>query len=332
MVLIISTTGGSVNSVIDWITSKGITVHRLNSNVENVRLREISLTSSRSDVEITFEDYNITTRLSDYSGIWVWHGDIRFNNCKVRLISDEMEELTEMIIKSLDKHQKILLSYINSFLINHPERIIGNVSIQNLNKLEVLLKAKRSGLEIPETFIVTKKTDLLRLKNFHPLITKPYHEVSFPIFDNRPHQNYTVELTDTFLESINDEDIFPTMVQEKIEKLFEIRSFFLKDTFYSMAIFSQMSAQTVLDFRDYDLDKPNRTVPFNLPLKIEERLKRLFKALNLDSGSIDMIYTIDNKFKFLEINPVGQFGMVSFPCNYYLEELLMQKLTHERTK
>jgi D-alanine-D-alanine ligase-like ATP-grasp enzyme len=44
------------------------------------------------------------------------------------------------------------------------------------------------------------------------------------------------------------------------------------------------------------------------------------QKLKLNTGSIDMIYTNDSKFIFLEVNPVGQFGMVSKPCNYNLEK------------
>jgi hypothetical protein len=29
---------------------------------------------------------------------------------------------------------------------------------------------------------------------------------------------------------------------------------------------------------------------------------------------------------FLEVNPAGQFGMVSTPCNYYLEEKIAEVL------
>jgi hypothetical protein len=51
--------------------------------------------------------------------------------------------------------------------------------------------------------------------------------------------------------------------------------------------------------------------------------------MNLNTGSIDLICTKSGEYVFLEVNPVGQFSMVSFPCNYYLEEkiadLLIQK-------
>jgi glutathione synthase/RimK-type ligase-like ATP-grasp enzyme len=41
--------------------------------------------------------------------------------------------------------------------------------------------------------------------------------------------------------------------------------------------------------------------------------------LCLDTGSIDIVRTTDGRYVFLEVNPVGQFGMVSVPCNYNLE-------------
>ena len=44
------------------------------------------------------------------------------------------------------------------------------------------------------------------------------------------------------------------------------------------------------------------------------------KLADLDTGSIDMMYSTDGEYYFLEVNPVGQFGMVSYPCNYYIEK------------
>jgi glutathione synthase/RimK-type ligase-like ATP-grasp enzyme len=50
--------------------------------------------------------------------------------------------------------------------------------------------------------------------------------------------------------------------------------------------------------------------------------------LKLNTGSVDLIFSEeDNKYYFLEVNPMGQFGMVSKPCNYYLEKEMAQYLT-----
>ncbi len=48
--------------------------------------------------------------------------------------------------------------------------------------------------------------------------------------------------------------------------------------------------------------------------------------LDLNCGSIDMIVNTKNEFIFLEVNPVGQFGMVSEPCNYFLEKKVAEFL------
>lgn len=87
-----------------------------------------------------------------------------------------------------------------------------------------------------------------------------------------------------------------------------------------MAILSQSDEKTKIDFRKYNEEKPNRNVPFKLPDDIDQKIKQLFKYLDLNTGSVDLIVDHQENFYFLEINPVGQFGMVSYPCNYFLEK------------
>lgn len=52
------------------------------------------------------------------------------------------------------------------------------------------------------------------------------------------------------------------------------------------------------------------------------------KGLNINMGSVDLLKASDGDIYFLEINPVGQFGLVSNFCNYHLEknaEFLLHK-------
>lgn len=123
---------------------------------------------------------------------------------------------------------------------------------------------------------------------------------------------------------------FPfTLFQVYIDKEFEVRSFFLDGNFYSIAIFSQNDSQTRIDFRNYNRKKPNRTIPFNLPEDIKKRLLCFLKKAKLRMGSFDLIKSTKGQYYFLEINPVGQFGMVSFPGNFYLEKRLAKYLIYE---
>jgi glutathione synthase/RimK-type ligase-like ATP-grasp enzyme len=128
-------------------------------------------------------------------------------------------------------------------------------------------------------------------------------------------------------------DLFAeSLFQALIPKKYEIRSFFFQDKFYSMAIFSQNDDQTKVDFRNYNWKKPNRNVPFQLPAWLEDKLYKLMKLLGLHSGSFDLIFTPEGEYVFLEVNPVGQFGMVSIPCNYGLEKILAEYLANGKSQ
>ena len=94
-----------------------------------------------------------------------------------------------------------------------------------------------------------------------------------------------------------------------------------------MAIFSQNNPKTKIDYRNYDRKKPNRFVPYKLPGKIEMAIGKMMNELQLNTGSLDLIKSNKNgKYYFLEVNPAGQFGMVSFPCNYNLHKIVAEYL------
>ena len=95
---------------------------------------------------------------------------------------------------------------------------------------------------------------------------------------------------------------------------------------YSMAMFSQGSKQTSIDFRRYDRNKMSRRVPYKLPQNLEDKIRILMKELDLNSGSLDIVKTKDDYY-FLEVNPVGQFGFVSGSCNYNLFKKNAEYLT-----
>lgn len=94
-----------------------------------------------------------------------------------------------------------------------------------------------------------------------------------------------------------------------------------------MAIHSQLDAKTNVDFRNYNFEKPNRTIPYDLPKGIKNKIDKLMKELKLNCGSLDMILDLENNYYFIEVNPVGQFGMVSNPCNYYLHKQIAEYLS-----
>lgn len=49
------------------------------------------------------------------------------------------------------------------------------------------------------------------------------------------------------------------------------------------------------------------------------------EALDLNCGSLDLIKS-GSTYYFLEVNPVGQFGNLSFDCSYHLEKEIAEYL------
>jgi len=202
------------------------------------------------------------------------------------------------------------------------------------DKLLQLKAAIEFDISIPKTLITTQKQSVEKFNENHSeIIIKPisnhsdlknenflWHATGTRIFDEIDIQN----LPDHF---------FPTLFQENINKLFEIRVFFFESKFWSMAIYSQRNEKTQIDFRNYDSENGNRCVPYKLTDSIEKKLLGLVKNLNYTTGSIDLIYTEKEEYIFLEINPSGQFGMVSIPCNFQIEKFIAQYLiSHEEKK
>lgn len=244
------------------------------------------------------------------------------------------EKFKEKEVLLIENYQGFLLNELNSYMNGFFSMFEKNKWIPHykiarggLNKLDTLMLAKKNELIVPNSIITSSKTELLLFfeSNKNGIITKPISEVVMLEYEQTKISLYTKEIT---LSEINDlnEVFFPILVQEKIVKEFEIRSFYIENKFYSMAIFSQNDNQTKIDFRNYNYDKPNRNVPFKLPSEIEKKLSLLFKDLELNTGSVDLIYSNENQFVFLEINPVGQSGMVSIGGNYYLEKIIAENL------
>ena len=204
-------------------------------------------------------------------------------------------------------------------------KTINNFEDIFLDKVEVLTSALEIGLAIPNTIIVDNKKDLIRFKNNNEIINKAISSVIEVAYENSNYLTYT-ELVDDYMMSAYPDDFLPSLFQYKIDKKYEIRTFYFNHIFYSMAIFSQNNKQTEIDFRKYDNHTPNRKCPYKLPSNIELKLTKLMNLYQLESGSIDLIVDKNNTYYFLEINPFGQYDMVSVPCNYNLHTIIANYL------
>lgn len=315
MVLIISKDNFEYTTdvVIDWLHYYGIKFMRLNAEQINGNFDSaIHLSSDRKEMKIFPEFLS-----AEYQIGWFRRWSIPKNNeyLSKYLEHKQFNDVSRHLGKELMHYSNAIFDNIKcKFWIDKIPKILA------INKLSCLHIANYCGLRIPETLVTSDKTELMKfLLEKRVLITKPISDVTF--FENK-EESYLMYTNEVNEENYNElrNRIFYSLFQEKIEKKYEIRVFVLGTECYSMAIFSQKNVQTVVDFRHYDIEKPNRNVPYHLPKKIKKNILRFMKEIGLNSGSIDLIKGTDDEYYFLEVNPVGQFGMVSKPCNYYLEK------------
>lgn len=297
MILILSENSDqSTNEVIDWLIYYNKNFIRLNTS------DEIILSIFENKTIITTKENKIY--LDSISSYWYRRGIFNFRTKKIK---NELDGFFK-------EENIVLIEYLDFLLCQRKNISSRNTAI--VNKLIVNEIARKVNLQCPNSYFINKKIDLLKLEN-KKVLTKTFSNRGIIVFEDNQTAFFHNDILD--IENVNN-NFRSSYIQEYIEKKYELRIFYMHGKFWSMAIFSQKDEKTRTDFRNYNNDKPNRNVPYQLPKEIENKLNCLMKELNLNSGSIDMIVTPNNEYLFLEVNPVGQFGMVSYPCNYNLEK------------
>lgn len=320
MILIFSSSeDSSTNEVLKWLKYFKSPFSRVN-NIDLCDQQDFEIYLSNKKNILCFKGINSS---NNYTSIWIRRGGFTFS---LPLIQENKLKKKEIQHHFVNEYRS-LISYINDYFDEKTR--LGSFNFFEINKLVSLKLAKKVGLKIPDTIITTNKNILIDFLNSHEyIITKNIQDIL--IFGDKDdfYFTYTELILFDVINSLPD-SFPPSLFQEKIEKEFEIRSFYLDGIFYSMAIFSQSDSQTQIDFRKYNNQNPNRVTPFKLPLKIEKMLHQFMKEINLNTGSFDLIYSKNKEFIFLELNPIGQYDMVSKNCNYFIDKEIAKYLINK---
>lgn len=321
MILIVSDNEEpTTDLVIDWLLYYQQPFTRLSSSTP-LRIEKIYHTSTGFECVFSFERFGERKAIDtkDITSYWYRRSSIKVECPKIEYSDPVIEDqVSEYIQCEYQEAYKILDSILNR------KRRMNKYDDNNVIKIKYLEEAQKVGLAIPDSLICQSKAALVPFFNKHKgkIVTKTIGDPTSLFFAGFRYYTSRVNLEDI-------PDVFGlTLFQEEIKKEVELRIFYLNGKFYPSAIFSQLDKQTEVDFKNYNTKRPNRVIPFKLNNHIEKKLQQLMDNLDLNSGSIDIILTPDNKYVFLEVNPVGQFEQVSFPCNYGLFKEVAEYLIH----
>lgn len=277
--------------------------------------------------EFIFKINNSIFKSSTIEGIWF--RKIPFNLTEISSPVVVNNPILNSVFKTYINLELNTLSEYLNIVCHENLKTLGSSKTLYVNKLMQLFYAQKVGLKIPQSEIITNLNDFSLKFGDSNAITKGIYDTF--LFNTGSYVGSS-KISQINLKDINEwgtKKSIPSLFQLYIEKVFEIRSFYFNGNFYSMAIFSQSNEKTKIDFRNYDMAKPNRMVPFILPAQIESKLREILNYLSIDTGSFDLIYGIDDEYYFLEVNPVGQFDFLSGMCNYNIEKIISNYFINE---
>jgi hypothetical protein len=186
------------------------------------------------------------------------------------------------------------------------------------------------GFEIPSTIVTTDRDELLDFYRHHSgrVVSKLASATAF----SRHWRNlarYTVMVTRRDLGHLASLRHCPMIFQACVPKRFEVRVTVVGQDVFSAEIHSQSNNRTKLDWRRYDFaHTPHRS--HVLPPSIEYRCRALVEKLGLTYGAIDLVFTPDGRYVFLEINPAGQFSWIEELTGLPISEALCDLLAAGR--
>lgn len=246
--------------------------------------------------------------------------------------------------KKLKRKEKIYKDFkwnevkgvINSFmhdLCQNPDLFsVNDISASTISsaKLFQLKVAKKLGFTIPNTLVSSKKATIKKFIKTHEnqcaikSITN-VNRVSTP----KVIDYFTHKLTlDYFCEYYKKKELnYPLMVQEYIEKKYELRITVIGNKIFPIAIYSQQNDKSKTDYRIYEMDKIPH-IEVKLPKPIEDLCFNLCRKLRLQYGAIDMAVTPKDEYIFFEINPGGQYLWLEDQTGVPLSEAMANLLVY----
>jgi glutathione synthase/RimK-type ligase-like ATP-grasp enzyme len=302
VLIITSRTDVHCNRVLDYLDDAGISWFRLNSeDLAGNLFASISPAEGSGILKVPTHEGHLDLR--DVRCVWfrkpepVDVSQFQLDPAALDYIQAEFDEFLNNLYALLS----------DRVWINNP--LLSRIAHRKLWQLHV---ARRVGLNIPKTIISNNEQDILRfscevggdlaiksLSALHATISLNKNEYyDYGLFTRRVTQR---ELEDAreFMQHM------PTVIQEYVDKKFELRVTSVSGKHLACRIDTQSSDLSKEDSRINIADLPHYV--YDLPNPISEKLTAYMCAMGLNFGCHDIIVDKNDKHVFLECNPNGQW-------------------------
>lgn len=270
---------------------------RLNLDVESLKNTTISF-----ECEIWHVSHNKQTITSkNISCVWL-------RNAFVEMTLQERALLENVDFKIWRNEFNATLLGFYAHLKSIPWLNLISNAFKGENKYFQMQLAKICDLKMPKTLVSNDKNLLIKFAKScdNDVIFKLLNQDIHTNKDNKMQGVYANRINTEKLKSFKTNGENPIMLQEYIQKSYEVRYTVVGKEHFVCKIESQKSKIASEDWRRYDLANTPHLI-IKPPKDIKAKVIKLMKLMKLEFAAIDFIVTPKNEWIFLEINCNGQW-------------------------
>lgn len=297
MILILSDKSDvHADAVIEKINSENLPHYRLNLDVQS--LKKTFVTFINGDWTLIQEKAALD--LKKVKCVWS-------RRTFVELMLDEQYDQSADFKIWKGEWNKVLLG-IYASLRNKPWLNPWRKAYEAENKYLQMELAWKHGFNIPQTISSNNKEDLLAFANRFNTVALKLMNQDFYKTETGEFQGLYVNIIslEDLNKNFNDLEENPIVLQQYIDKDYEVRYTVIGKNHLACKIESQRSELAKTDWRRYDIpNTPHSAI--EPPSEIKSKVNNLMMDLSLEYGALDFIVDKNQNWWFLEVNSMGQF-------------------------
>jgi MvdD family ATP-grasp ribosomal peptide maturase len=308
----------SIDLVIKALEAKGKKAFRFDTDRYPTEVK-VDLYSGNNEGGI-ITDGEQKLNLNEVSSLW--YRRMRYG---LKLPKKMDAQMREVAIKESRLTIRGMIASLGGFHLDP----MANVDRANNKQLQLQI-AEKLGLLIPRTLT---SNNPLAVKEFFQecqatgIVTKMLSQFAIYGENNEEMVVFTSSVNEADIEHLDGLQFCPMTFQENIPKALELRITIVGKQVFAAAIDSQKLEGATYDWRKEGRALHQQWQVYNLPSEIQEKLLKLMAYFGLNYGAIDLIVTPDQRYIFLEINPVGEFFWLElYPPHFPISEAIAKIL------
>jgi len=197
------------------------------------------------------------------------------------------------------------------------------------NKIYQLSLANKIGFKVPKVIVSNDYDDILKFARHETICNKTLDVPRYSI-DGQNHPYMTRKVT---YEDIRDNkesiEACPSMFEEYIDKLYDIRVVIFGEHIYAFEIHSQSNELSSVDVRGVDPEKLEHRA-HSLPQNIIFLIKEFMDIQGLVFSSMDLLLSKQGEYYFLENNVNGQWLWLEYMTSIDMSSSFIEFLKNHR--